>query len=94
MSKRDEYVSKMKLELDSLNEKIDKLEASAHEAKEAARAKYHEELAKLRKQSKAAVDKLAQIKTASEDGWQIMVLEMENARDALVHAFHYFKSQL
>ena len=94
MSKRDAYIDKMKTQLDELNAKMGELEAMAQEAKDDARAKYEEEIGKLRKQSKLAVAKLEEIKAAGEDGWEAMVAEMEKVRDALKHSFNYFKSQL
>ena len=94
MSKRDAYIDKMKTQLDELNAKMGELEAKAQEAKDDARAKYEEEIGKLRKQSKLAVAKLEEIKAAGEDGWEAMVAEMEKVRDALKHSFNYFKSQL
>jgi hypothetical protein len=42
MSKRDEYIERMKLQLDELDAKMDKLEAKAKVAKEDMRAKYKE----------------------------------------------------
>ena len=94
MSKRDAYVEKMKLQIDEVNAKIDELEAKAKEAKEDARNKYQEEMSKLRHQSKLAVAKLDELKAAGEDKWEAMVVEMEKIRDAFVHSFNYFKSQL
>ena len=94
MSKRDAYVEKMKLQIDEVNAKIDELEAKAKEAKEDARNKYQEEMSKLRHQSKLAVAKLDELKAAGEDKWEAMVAEMEKVRDAFVHSFNYFKSQL
>jgi peptidoglycan hydrolase CwlO-like protein len=94
MSKRDAYIEKMKTQLDELNAKMSELEAKAQEAKEDARAKYKEEMAKLTKQSKLAVAKLEEIKAAGEDTWETMVTEMEKIRDAFKHSFNYFKSQL
>lgn len=94
MSKRDEYIAKMKLQLDELNAKMDKLEARAKEAKDDARAKYKEEMTKLRQQSQLAKSKLEELKASSEDKWEAMVTEMEKIRDAFTHAFNYFKSQL
>lgn len=93
-AKRDEYVAKMKLQLDELNAKMDKLEARANEAKEEARARYKEEMSKLRQQSKLAKGKLDELKAAGEDRWDVMVAEMEKVRDAFKHSFNYFKSQL
>ena len=94
MSKRDIYIEKMKLQLDELNAKMSRVELKAKEAKEDARDKYKEEMDKLRAQSKLAVAKLDEIKTAGEDSWENMVTEMEKVRDAFKHSFNYFKSQL
>ena len=94
MSTRDAYITKMKLQLDELDAKMDTLEAKAHEAKAEAREKYKEEMDKLRQQSTLAKGKLADMKAASEDAWGKMVTEMEKIRDAFVHSFSYFKSQI
>lgn len=94
MSKRDEYIEKMKLQLDELDTEMDKLEAKAAVAKENVRVKYKEEMTKLREQSKLAKAKLQTVKAAGEDKWEAMVTEMEKVRDAVVHSFNYFKSQL
>ena len=58
MSKRDEYIEKMKLQLDELNTKMSELEAKANEAKADAREKYVEEMGRLRQQSQLALTKL------------------------------------
>ncbi|WP_088278980.1 hypothetical protein [Ideonella sp. A 288] len=94
MSKRDEYVSKMKLQLDELNTKMDELSAKARDARAEARESYKAEMDKLRDQSKLAVAKLDEMRTAGEDTWENMVTEMEKVRDAFKHSFSYFKSQL
>ena len=93
-TKRDEYTTKMKLQLDELNTKIDSLETKAVEATQQAREQYHAEMLKLRDQSKAARAQLDQMVAAGEDSWDKMVAEMEKVRDAFVHSFSYFKSQL
>lgn len=94
MSKRDAYIEKMKQQLDDLNAKMSAFEAKAQEAKDDARAKYQEEMMKLSAQSRLAVAKLDEIKSAGEDTWESMVTEMEKVRDAFKHSFNYFKSQL
>ncbi len=94
LSKRDEYTAKLKMQLDELNGKMDTLELKAKEAKEDARDAYKAEMAKLRHQSKLAGDKLEEMKAATEDGWEKMVAEVEKVRDAFVHSFSYFKSQV
>jgi hypothetical protein len=94
MSKKDGYINKMKAQLDELNLKMESLEAAANEAKADARAKYKEEMGKLRHQSKLAVAKLDEVVAAGEGKWEAMTTEMESIRDAFVHSFHYFKSQV
>jgi hypothetical protein len=94
MTKKSVYIERMKTQLDELNASMNKLDAKTQEAKEDARAMYLEEMGKLRHQSKLAVAKLEDMKTASEDTWETMVTEMEKVRDAFTHSFHYFKSQV
>ena len=93
-TKRDDYSAKMKLQLDELKSKIDAVEAKAHEASESAREAYHAEVSKLRQQSKLAMAQLGEMRAAGEDSWDKMVAEMDKIRDAFVHSFRYFKSQL
>ena len=38
--------------------------------------------------------KLDELKAAGEDSWDALVAEMEKIRDAFVHSFKYFKSQI
>jgi ribosome recycling factor len=94
MTKQDAYIEKMKLQLDELNVKMHDLEARAEAAKADVRDKYREEMKNLRHQSKLAVAKLDEIKAAGESTWEAMAAEMEKVRDAFIHSFHYFKSQL
>ena len=94
MTKRDDYIAKMKTQLDELNAKMTQVENKAQEAKDDARAKYKEEMAKLRHQSKIASGKLEELRIAGEDTWETMVAEMEKMRDAFTHSFNYFKSQV
>lgn len=94
MSKRDEYTAKIKSQLDEWNLQIDDLSARAKEAKADTRDAYKAEMTKLRAQSKVAREKYEALKLASEDTWDKAVAEMEKVKDALVHSFKYFKSQL
>lgn len=94
MSKRDVYITKMKLQLDELNLQMAKLEARAQEAREDVQATYKEEMKKLHKQSKLALSKLEELQASGENTWDAMVTEMEKIRDAFTHSFSYFKSQV
>ncbi len=94
MTQKSVYIEKMKSQLDDLNTNMNALQAKAAEAKEDARDMYKAEMAKLQEQSNLAVAKLGEMRTASEESWDAMVAEMDKVRDAFVHSFHYFKSQV
>lgn len=94
MKNKDSYIAKMKLQLDELDVKMNALEVKAKDAKDAAHDKYVAEMAKLRHQSTLAKAKFDTLVDAGEDKWDDVVVEMEKVRDAFVHSFNYFKSQL
>lgn len=94
MTTRDIYITKMKLQLDELNLQMGKLEVRAQEAREDMREKYLAEMKKLHAQSELAKAKLADMQASSESAWDNMVAEMDKVRDAFVHSFSYFKSQI
>lgn len=94
MISRDQYIEKMKTQLDELNTTLNDLEVKAHKAKNDVHEKYLVEMSKLREQSQLAVDKLDELKTDGEESWKNMVADTEKVRDAFVKSFHYFKSQL
>ncbi len=94
MTQKSAYIEAMKAQLDTLNNNMNTLQAKAEEAKDDVRDMYKAEIAKLQEQSKLAAAKLGEMKSASEERWDSMVAEMDKVRDAFVHSFHYFKSQI
>jgi predicted nucleic acid-binding Zn-ribbon protein len=94
MSQRDDYVKAMKHQLDELNASMGTMEARLHTVKADMKSAYEDELTRMRHQSSLAVDKLTQLGTATEETWGAMVTEMDKVRDAFVHSFSYFKSQV
>jgi type II secretory pathway component PulJ len=94
MTTRNEYIEKMKTQLDDLNVRMDRLGDKATEAQATVRATYQKDMALLREHSLHAQAKLEELKTAGEDRWDAMVAEMEKVSSAFVHSFSYFKSQL
>lgn len=94
MTTKNAYIETMKKQLDELNANMNKLEAKALVAKDDVRHTYQDEMRKLRHQSKLAVAKFDQLKSAGENSWDAMVIEMDKVRDAFTHSFHYFKSQV
>jgi predicted nucleic acid-binding Zn-ribbon protein len=93
MSQRDEYVEKMKQQLDEMNETIDRWQAKAKDAEGEAREKYEAQIAAFRERSETAREKLKEIKESGDDSWQNLRQEMQHIRDALVSSYNYFKSQ-
>ena len=94
MTTRTDYIEKIKRQLDELNASMTQLETRAQDAKDDARATYQDEMAKLRQQSQLALAKLEEIKISTEEGWGKVATEMDKVRDAFVHSFRYFKSQI
>lgn len=94
MTTRTDYIAKIKRELDELNASMTQIEARVQDAEAKARATYHEEMTKLRQQSQMALAKLQEIRSSTEESWEKAAPEMDKVRDAFVHAFRYFKSQI
>ena len=92
MSKRDEYVAKMKQLLDEQNAEIDKLEVKARQAKADSKAKYHEQVSALRLKYQEGQKKLEAIKAAAEDSWENLKGETEHVWEAFKDAVSQFKS--
>ncbi|PRC90819.1 hypothetical protein [Solimicrobium silvestre] len=91
MSHRDEYIAKMKLQLDNLNLSIAQFETKAHAMQLDAQDAYKEGLVKLHIQSKLAIEKFDELKESSDNSWDQLVAETEKVRDAFVDSYHYFK---
>lgn len=94
MTTRDAYIEKMKTQLDELNARMERLGNTAAEAQASMRASYQKDMEQLREQSAHARAKMDELKSVGEDRWDAMVTEMEKVRDAFVHSFSYFKSQV
>jgi hypothetical protein len=94
MITRSDYIEKMKQQLDGLNARMAEAETAASEATLELRHKYDAEVSKLRVQSKLAVAKFDELKSAGDESWQSMVDEMDKVLGAFIHSFHYFKSQI
>ena len=94
MSKRDEYIEKMKTQLDELNVQLAELESKGEATQAEFKDKYKEQIAQVRGHYDSALEKMGEIKSASEENWETLVNEGEKVHKAFVHSFNYFKSQL
>ena len=94
MSKRDKFIQDAKAQLDDLNKELARLEKNAAEVGQDVEDRYHDEVAKLREQSKKASAKIDEMKSAGEEQWNKLAGELTQVTDAMKHSFNYFKSQV
>jgi len=91
--KRDEYVDKLKRQLDEWNAAIDKLEQRAGELKTEARERYQARLAALRAKRQEIQLKLKDIQTAGESAWDAIKASVEVARTEFKRAYEEAESE-
>ena len=94
MATRDEYVKKMKTQLDELNDEIDKLEAKLAKAGDESRARLEPYMEKARESRDRVVAKLGELKDAGEASFESSRDEVERVWKAFKQSVNYFKSQL
>lgn len=86
MSKRDEYVEKLKGKLDEWNDDLDKLEAKTEHVKEDLKEKYKEELEVVKKERDDIKTKANELIHASEEAWVELSAGIEEAWKKLTEA--------
>jgi hypothetical protein len=95
MSKRDEYVAKLKAQLDEWNADIGKWEAKAKGAQADARAEYEKHLDAVRRQRDQAMEQMRQVQAAAGDAWLDLAKGADEAwgiaRDAFTKAASHFR---
>jgi hypothetical protein len=94
MSKRDDYVNKLKGQLDQWNAEVAKWEAKAQQAQAGARAEYDKHLNDLRRQRDQALEQLKRVQAATGEAWVDLVRGADEAwakmRAALEKARSHF----
>ncbi len=78
MLTRDEYVAKMKRQLDEWSADMSAWEANVHEVQADARLKYQQQLGELRAKWQEGEKKLDAVRTAGDDSWEQFKGESEN----------------
>jgi chromosome segregation ATPase len=94
MANRDEYVEKMKAQLDEWNQEIGKLEERLSATSEATKEKLQPHLEKAREARDAVARKLAELKEAGESSWESLQGDVEHVWKTFKQSVNYFKSQL
>jgi predicted nucleic acid-binding Zn-ribbon protein len=87
---RDQYVSKMKAQLDEWNASIAALGEKGSEMTGDAKAKYQEHLAALRAQRAEGEKKLEEVQAATESNWEQFKLESDNVWSAFKDSYQAF----
>lgn len=72
MTDKNEFVEKLKTQIDEWNSEIKKMEAHADKAKADGKVKYEESLQKLREQRDEAQKKLQELQQSSDAAWDDM----------------------
>lgn len=95
MTPRDEYVDKLKKQLDRWNADMAAWEAKAKAAQAGVRAGYEKQLAALRLQRDHALEKLHEVQSASSSAWREVARGADQAwkqlRDAFDRAGEHFR---
>ena len=92
MSSRDEFVQKLKDQIDALNSEIDQLEARARETSGEVEEELRKQRARVEEQREQFYARLEALKEAGEDNWERVKGEAEHALKALHNSVNYFRS--
>ena len=92
MSKRDEFIRKMKDRLDRWNLEIDEFEEKIRKIKTNMTDKYQAQIDELRNKRREGDRKLEQIRAAGEGTWMHLKTESEHAWNAMKDGLETFKS--
>ena len=87
MSSRDEYVEKMKTQLDQWNAEIAKWDAKSQEAQAEARAEYDKRLEALKQQREQAMYQMKLLQAAAGEAWVEMMRGTDEAWARMREAF-------
>ena len=79
MTKRDEYIEKLKGQLDQWNAEVAKWEAKARQAQAGARDGYDKQLEDLRGQRDQALEQMKRVQVATGDAWVDLVRGADDA---------------
>lgn len=98
MTKRDEYLGKLKSQLDQWNAQVAQWEAKAREAQEHLRADYEKQLEAFRRQRDDALEHMRRVQAATGEAWVDLARGADEAWAKMREAFekartHFHKQQ-
>lgn len=95
MNNREQFIQKMKAQLDQWSIEIDKLTVRTESAQAEAKRTYQAQLDVLKRQREAAKLKLHELQSSSEDAWESvresMDLTWESITKSIKDAMSHFK---
>ena len=92
MLNREEYVQKLKAQLDEWNAEAKKWEQKAQEAQSHMKGEYEKQLAQLNSQREQALYQMKLLQNASQDAWQDMMKGADQAWKSMQEAFDRARS--
>jgi lipid II:glycine glycyltransferase (peptidoglycan interpeptide bridge formation enzyme) len=92
-TKRDEYIAKLKTQLDQWNAEMAKWEGQATQAQANMRAEYEKQLAAIRQHQGHAKEQLRKVQAASGDAWMELTRGADEAWAAMRQAFEKAHAQ-
>ena len=90
---RDEYVAKLKSQLDNWNAEAAKWEAKAKQAQAGMQADYERQLAQFRTRRDMAMNEVQRLQNASADAWKDMMQGADAAFKGMQAAFEKARSE-
>lgn len=90
---RDEYVAKLKSQLDNWNAEAAKWEAKAKQAQADMQADYERQLAQFRTRRDTAMNEVQRLQNASADAWKDMMQGADAAFRSMQAAFEKARSE-
>lgn len=87
MATKEEYLEKLKAQLDSWETEAAELEAKASEATAEIRAELEEQIGSLRAKFSDGESKFAEISDATEEAWEELKVEADKIFDKLIDDF-------
>lgn len=94
MINRDEYLQKVKTQIDQWNQDLKQLETKVEAAQADAAAEYRKQLEQLRTMRDDAAKRYAQMQEAGGDAWKEVMQGMDKTWDAWVDAFGKMRERL
>jgi lipid II:glycine glycyltransferase (peptidoglycan interpeptide bridge formation enzyme) len=87
MINRDEYVEKLKQQLDQWNAEVSQWESKAKLAQESMRAEYEKQLAAYRSKRDHALEQLSKVQSATGEAWKEFARAADDAWARMSEAF-------